>query len=434
MEQLTTTPFGRRPVTAGLIARAIQQQGGATPPALSATDDPIGVDKWQLLRDLSTARRDFGLSDRTLMVLSALLSFHPEQVLTVDDDLIVFPSNRSLSDRAHGMAESTLRRHLASLVQAGIIHRHDSPNGKRYARRFGTGEIAHAFGFDLTPLLHLADTIANHAQAARAYAAELRLNRERISLLKRDARVLCDFGMTTDDQNDPAKWADRLATIATLDAQMRRKMPLNELVKIKATLEEILAEIQTDLAENPEPISTELSGSDTENERHYQNSNKDSFESESHATRSETNTNGDTAKDHDCIDIDKTTRNASQDLDTPAEAEQTNLILPLSIILTACSEITLYHDGPITSWADFVATASRLHSMMGISPAVWHDAIDAMGHQTAAVTLACMLQRFAEIRNPSGYLRALSTKSRRGDYSSVPAVLALSQASRDKAA
>ena len=39
-----------------------------------------------------------------------------------EDDLIVFPSNEQLSLRAHGMPASTLRRHLAGLVDAGLDH------------------------------------------------------------------------------------------------------------------------------------------------------------------------------------------------------------------------------------------------------------------------------------------------------------------------
>ena len=73
--------------------------------------------------------------------------------------LIVFPSNASLSERAHGMAESTLRRHLASLVGAGLLIRRDSPNGKRFSRKALDGE-RRAFGFDLRPLLVMAADIA----------------------------------------------------------------------------------------------------------------------------------------------------------------------------------------------------------------------------------------------------------------------------------
>ena len=93
-------------------------------------------DKWALLRDLTIAAEDFGLGHRPLSVLKALLSFWPERELPgTPGGAIVFPSNRALSERLSGMPESTLRRHLAALTARGIIHRHDSANGKRFARR-----------------------------------------------------------------------------------------------------------------------------------------------------------------------------------------------------------------------------------------------------------------------------------------------------------
>ena len=93
-----------------------------------------------------------GVNERALSVLDALLTFHPETALT-GEGLIVFPSNEQLSLRAHGMAATTLRRQLAALVDAGLIVRRDSPNGKRYARKGRGGEIEFAFGFDLAPLV-----------------------------------------------------------------------------------------------------------------------------------------------------------------------------------------------------------------------------------------------------------------------------------------
>ena len=125
------TPFGRQAVTAGLLATR----------ALAETPAPqASTDKWALLRDLTAARGAYGVSDRDLAVLAALISFHPRAELTDDAQLIVFPSNASLSARAHGMPESTLRRHLAALVKAGLILRRDSPNGKRYATRGASGQ------------------------------------------------------------------------------------------------------------------------------------------------------------------------------------------------------------------------------------------------------------------------------------------------------
>ena len=124
----------------------------------------------------------FGVGDRALSVLNALLSFHPAPMLEEGQGLVVFPSNAQLSVRAHGMAPATLRRHLADLVQAGLVLRRDSPNGKRYARKDAAGGIGQAFGFSLAPLLARADEIEARAEEVRAARQSMRLTREQISM------------------------------------------------------------------------------------------------------------------------------------------------------------------------------------------------------------------------------------------------------------
>ena len=140
----STTPHGRRPYSLALMATQIV--------AKSCPAETI-AHKWQVLDDIRKAKEALGLSDRLVAVLNALLSFHQETTLTGGEPIVVFPSNKSLAQRANGMAETSLRRYLAGLVYLGLILRRDSPNGKRYARRGEGGEIEEAFGFDLSPLV-----------------------------------------------------------------------------------------------------------------------------------------------------------------------------------------------------------------------------------------------------------------------------------------
>ena len=120
----------------------------ATQATAKARPPDKAVHKWQVFRAICTAKARIGVSERALAVLDALLSFHPETMLS-GEGLIVFPSNQQLALRAHGMAPATLRRHLAALVDCGLIIRRDSPNGKRYARKGRGGTVEMAFGFDL---------------------------------------------------------------------------------------------------------------------------------------------------------------------------------------------------------------------------------------------------------------------------------------------
>lgn len=45
--------------------------------------------------------------------------------------MIVFPSNKAICARLNGTPCSKMRRHLSRLVEAGLLMRRDSPNGKR---------------------------------------------------------------------------------------------------------------------------------------------------------------------------------------------------------------------------------------------------------------------------------------------------------------
>ena len=108
------------------------------------------VHKWQVFRAICTAKARIGVSERALAVLDALLSFHPETTLS-GEGLIVFPSNQQLALRAHGMAPATLRRHLAALVDCGLVIRRDSPNGKRFARKGRGGTDRNGVRFRTQP-------------------------------------------------------------------------------------------------------------------------------------------------------------------------------------------------------------------------------------------------------------------------------------------
>ena len=182
-----------------------------------ARQSDVVVHKWRLFRALTEAKTPLGVTDRALSVLHALLSFHQETALTLTSadqgaetqagetsaGIVVFPSNRELSIRAHGMAPATLRRHLACLVEAGLIIRRDSPNGKRFARRGQGGEIESAFGFDLTPLVARAAEIENLAEEVRAENKAIRLLRERITLLRRDIVKMIAMGI---EEAVPGAW------------------------------------------------------------------------------------------------------------------------------------------------------------------------------------------------------------------------------------
>ncbi|MGO7121320.1 plasmid replication protein RepC, partial [Rhizobium johnstonii] len=190
----SVTPFGRRSMTLGMLANQVM--------AREIKPDQ-SVDKWKLFRALCEAKALLGIGDRALAVLNSLLTFYPKNELAQENGLVVFPSNIQLSLRTHGMAEQTVRRHLAALVEAGLLVRKDSPNGKRYVRRDSAGEIDEAFGFSLAPLLARAEEIEQLAAAVMAERLHVQRLRERITLCRRDIAKLIEAAV---EEEIPGDW------------------------------------------------------------------------------------------------------------------------------------------------------------------------------------------------------------------------------------
>ncbi|NGM38030.1 replication initiation protein RepC [Methylobacterium sp. DB0501] len=407
MVRRITAPFGARSLTpAQLVAQA------------DANRRPAGVvaEKWRVLHDLTAARKRLGLSAATLTVLEALLTFHPETVLAPDPDdvvdLVVFPSNRTLATRARGLSEAALRRHLSALVEAGLVIRRDSPNGKRYVRRGEGGQIERAFGFDLTPLALRAAEIAGMAAAVRADVLAQRLAREKASLLRRDCAKLLD-ALDRDDGIEPASEppADELRAqfLALLAAYPRRPEPAD--VTVLADGLEVLA-LAVSAALTARVESKKTSGSAAQSERHIQSSNPDDPVIEK--------ASGDAQKPPSVPD--------SNTVRSPAADSTIRSTYPLRSVLEACSQVQDFSPSGIRSWHDLIETADRIRPMLGISPMAWSDAQDAMGAEAAAITLAAILERHERIKSPGGYLRTLTERKRSGTYSLGPVLQALRRA------
>ncbi|CEG10453.1 replication initiation protein RepC [Afipia felis] len=391
-----TTPFGRRSLT---LAHVASQMVATTRPPEKV------VHKWKIFHAICTARPRLGVSERSLSVLNALLTFHPETALTGEDDLIVFPSNYQLSLRAHGMPASTLRRHLAVLVDAGLVVRRDSPNGKRYARKSSAGQIELAFGFDLSPLVARSEEFESLAADIDAAARALKLVRERITLCRRDIAKMIATGIEEDvptrrDGQGPADWQEVHAAFRSIVDQIPRTATRQELEPIAEELSQLADDVLNLLETHIK--STNSSANESHTERHIQNSNTDPL-----------------------IDLEPSLREgraarAEPKHEMPRVAEGT---YPLGMVLSACPDIVDYAKGGILNWRDFLATAAVVRSMLGISPSAWEEAQTVLGETPAAIVVACILQRGAAIRSAGGYLRGLTRKAEAGEFSLGPILM-----------
>lgn len=386
-----TTPFGRRPTSLALVRRQ-----------LAAKDIKAGksVEKWKVFRDVAEAREELGLQSNSLAVLDALLSFYPENTLSQDAQLVVFPSNVQLILRAHGMAGATLRRHLAMLVESGLIVRKDSANGKRYARKNNQGEIENAFGFDLAPLLARSEELAQVAQKVVAARSEFRKAKENLTICRRDVRKLISAAV---EEGADGNWAAIEAVYIELVARIPRSPTLIDLNNILDEMELLREEVlnQLDLKTNSAFNSTNAARI----EQHIQNSNPESMDEFEPSSEKE---------------------QGAKLVKPNVPKSQTVRAFPLAVVLKACPQIIDYGPGgSVASWRDLMSAAVVVRSMLGVSPSAYQDACETMGPENSAIAIACILERAGHISSAGGYLRDLTRRTERGDFSLGPMVMAL---------
>lgn len=386
-----TTPFGRRPMTLALVRTQFQ-----------TADIRKGkvADKWKVYRDACEARALLGLRDRALAVLNALLSFYPETDLSEDANLVVFPSNAQLSARANGIAGTTLRENLAVLVGAGLINRNDSPNGKRYVRRGKDGEVETAYGFSLAPLLARAEELALMAQRVAEEARRFKVVKERTTIARRDVRKLITAAV---EDGAPGDWTTMETIYIGAVARLRTAKSIEALESILDELELLREGVLSVLESNI--FSRKTATNDNEIRQHIQNSNTESineFEPRSEKEQGE---------------------KPMLKSDRPAEPLKS---FPIGLVMRACPEIAAYAPGgQVQSWRDLMSAAVVVRSTLGVSASAYQDACEAMGAENAAVAMAAILERAGHINSAGGYLRDLTSRTRRGEFSLGPMIMAL---------
>ncbi|WP_295807593.1 plasmid replication protein RepC [uncultured Nitratireductor sp.] len=394
-----TTPFGRRTMSLGMMA---SQAVAKTAP------EGAWVQKWKVFHSIREARQLIGATDRSLAILNALLSFHPEAELSSDGELIVWPSNEQLSARANGMPPTTLRRHLVVLVECGLIVRRDSPNGKRFARKGRGGQVEQAYGFDLSPIVARAEEFQELAEAVQTEKKAFKVAKECLTLLRRDIVKLIETGI---EENAPGNWGRVQQTYQAIIGRLPRSAPRQLVEDICRELHDLYAEILEVLESFAK--TQKLDANESQYGCHIQNSKPDSISESEQSSRKEDEAVGSAAENDNLRSLPKRE-------------------LPLGIVLDACPNLKdLAQGGEIRHWRDFLAAAEVARPMLGVSPSAWREACEAMGEAQAAITLAAILQRSDQINSAGGYLRSLTDKAREGQFSTWPMVMALLRAKLD---
>lgn len=343
-------------------------------------------ERWQLLDLVRSCRKQLDLRDRDIAVLRGLLSLMPAN--PSPDQMVVFGSNRALSERCDGTDERTLRRRIAHLCEAGILARCQSPNGKRFQLRDEAQAVLLTYGIDLSPLF----AIASHLEAL---AEDCRREGLRIKALRSLIR-------------------DRLfhaAATVSLDLREEARLSLRRQLTSQ-TLEGILARLEAE-APRPVPVAAKVSASDSQNDRHIQSSHKESIDSER-------------------------LKNLE---DSPAAAHQQSGRAPVQhedITVDECMELadtarTMFVARP-QSWSEIVTLSANLAPAIGLAPGVVRSAEMTLGRHGCALAILGLVEAIGRIRNPDAYLNTLIRRAQERSFDAVRMFRSLVRKGRTTAA
>jgi replication initiation protein RepC len=335
-----------------------------SPKVIEPPQPEVSVNKWDALRAVGTARKHLGLSDRTVGVLQALISFHRTDTLHGGE--VIFASNATICKRLNGMPCSTMRRHLAQLVDAGLLLRRDSPNGKRYVRTRGPNSSA--FGFDISPLAARYPELLSLAAKADREEEMIKGLRQEITLMKRDIIAFIETRALSTAQYDQNSDFCRLTT-----RQLRRKLTVEELEQIHGNVSDHLQKLRDFLIAE----SAQLSTNDVQNEHHCSSPNK-------------------------YLELATTDREKHQILF--AEMKE------------RCPEIALFGGGQVNNWDDLYRAACKVYPMIGLQRNTWETAVKIIGAANSAIVVSVMLEKFTEIRCVNSYVHGLIKQGRAGTF------------------
>ncbi|MEY9161893.1 hypothetical protein ABIE78_000012 [Sinorhizobium fredii] len=241
------------------------------------------------------------------------------------------------------------------------------------------------------------------AQQVAADRAALRRAKESLTICRRDVRKLISAAIEEGASGD---WETIEEIYIGLVSRIPRSPTLGDVTSILDEMELLQGEVVNilEMQNKDENIST----NDAHGERHIQNSKSDSI--------------------HEFEPSSGKEQGAKPADDDPPKREPIRNF-PLGMILRACPEITMYGPGgTISNWRDMMAAAVVVRSMLGVSPSAYQEACEVMGPDNAAAAIACILEREGHIKSPGGYLRDLTRKAARGEFSLGPVLMALLRA------
>jgi replication initiation protein RepC len=401
-ERHAGSPTGFRRLTPGLLKvdRAAESFAGL----------PDGVTMHgQLLAAFKAAAPRLGLSPRVVHAVDWLFRFTQPQDWGRGGRPIVWPSS-SMQQESLGLSETRVKAINRALIEAGLITMRDSPNGKRYGKRDGKGNIVEAYGFDLSPIAARHGEFVRLAAEAKAERDEMRRLRRRASIARNGITQILETAAEYGFQGE--EWA-RLAhdtkaitrALRTVERPEEVAPGVESLERRQRSAREQLENLLASVAPMaPEPVNPDPLGA--ENGPHQYTYKLDLYPEQDTVIANEGRSSGG--------------GEASAPQTAPAQRQQPQkgrvLKLHPDELVRLAPRLKPYLRCADPTWPELVDAAAFLRSDLDVSKSLWGEACLAMGREQAAIAIAIVSTKDPEHfrTTPGGYFHGMVTKAKAG--------------------
>ncbi|MCJ9720016.1 replication initiation protein RepC [Agrobacterium sp. SHOUNA12C] len=326
---------------------------------------------------------------------------------------VVWPSNELLARRL-GIKISTLKYHLAGLVEAGLICYSDHPTYQRRGRRSEDGRIVEAYGINLSPIAARHSELLDLADAADFEARICKRLSNKRTVLRRGIAAFIDAARQELGSLDE-EWNALLARLDRL--RERRALGSVELADVVGALEALRAEAAELLEavydrQDPNTAVVKIRPLQTTAEIPNSESCNDERNCADAQYINTSGAKGAMAPENKPADTPAPSKRKTQ----LAEPEDDIVNVSLPLLRSAFVHLSELVPEVFDHWAVFRSSGGLLCRLCHVNPKVYQESVEALGLNLAIIALALTAERNANgsVSNPGGYLRELINRGRQG--------------------
>ncbi|NTG31994.1 replication protein C [Agrobacterium rhizogenes] len=326
---------------------------------------------------------------------------------------VVWPSNELLARRL-GIKISTLKYHLAGLVEAGLICYSDHPTYQRRGRRSEDGRIVEAYGINLSPVAARYSELLDLADAADFEARSCKGLSNRRTVLRRGIAAIIEAARLQLGSLD-GEWNSLLARLDRLREQ--RAQGSVELAEVVDALEALhteaaaLLEALYDSRDSNTAVAKIRPLQTTAETPDFESCNDERNCADAQCIN-QTGAKGAMASEAKPSDAPVPSKRKSRSVEP--DDDIVNVSLPL--LCSALVHLSQIVPEVFDHWAVFRSSGGLLCRLCYVNPQVYQEAVEVLGQDLAIVALALTAERNANgsVSNPGGYLRELINRRRQG--------------------